>query len=460
MSAVIPSRAEELRRIPLTQLVESRTNPRTVFERTGLDELAASIKAQGIIEPLVVRPRVVTSINDFPFEIVAGARRFRAAKLAKAIEVPAIVRQLSNDEVLKIQLIENLQREGMTPLEEARGYQRLRDEAKQTVEQIAAGVGKSNEHIYARLKLLALDAKPAQALAAGKISAEHGVLLARLPAKDQEIGLARVTDQHNPMNVRRLRDWVKERDDVNKTQQRVEGEISAARAKGEKVVKLLRHAGATPYTNGALSADKYTLAGKAKCKHLARGFYLENQLNGRGYSSRYEGSSTLVCTSPATCPAHKPKTVTAKRSPAEISYARQRRAEEVKRRADQLGEGRAIAALIAKVRGGMGAGKHELQLIVGGLLSRLWSDNARLICQRRGWEPKKRQYGNPNYEPPIAEFIGKASVRDLVRLGVEMAVMSDGKLMTEASRRYKINVAGFRRKALTELKAKTKKVKK
>jgi len=110
--------------LPLLTLVESPTNPRTVFE--GLDELAASIKAQDVIEPIVVRPHNGAATRH-AYEIVAGARRFRAAQLAGLKDIPAVVRDYDDAQVLEVQIVENLQRQDITPLDEARGFKRLVD---------------------------------------------------------------------------------------------------------------------------------------------------------------------------------------------------------------------------------------------------------------------------------------------------------------------------------------------
>lgn len=441
MAAVIPS-ADALRRIPLNLLVESKTNPRTVFEPGALGELAASIKTQGIIEPLVVRP-VQQHMKPDHFEIVAGARRFRAAKLAKALEVPAIVRPLSDEQALAIQLVENLQREDMTPLDEARGYQRLKTEVKLSVEDIARQVGKSNEHVYARLKLLDLDAKPAKALAEGKISAEHGVLLARLPVKDQATGLARVTDQHNPMNVKRLREWVKERDDDNKTQQRVQGEIAVARAKGEKVVTLLRQSGNAHGGVGVLGTDKYALAGKAKCKHLARGFYLEHKWVGHARQWLYEGGSTLVCTSPATCSTHKPKHAPAAKR--RVKSAAEKAAE-LREHAQERADALATAQVVDRVNGLNAA---DLKLVATAFAKSIGHDVATAVIRRRGWKISGWNLGDG-----IARQAQTMNLAQLQGLLVEFAIGSEPRLLKPFAKSLRIDLKKIERRCLAELKAK------
>src|ERR1035437_716908 len=116
----IASANTESRPLPLSVLTESKTNPRRLFEDSALNELAASIRSQGILSPLLVRP-----LTDRSFEIVAGARRYRAAHLAEAETVPVRIVNLTDAEALEAQLIENLQRRDVHPLEEAQGFRAL-----------------------------------------------------------------------------------------------------------------------------------------------------------------------------------------------------------------------------------------------------------------------------------------------------------------------------------------------
>ena len=131
--------ATEYRNLPLAVLTESATNPRRIFEDSALKELAESIRSQGVLSPLLVRP-----LTDQSFEIVAGARRYRAAQMAEAPTVPVRIVNLTDAEALEAQLIENLQRRDVHPLEEAQGFKALLnlEDPKYSIEQIAAKVGK------------------------------------------------------------------------------------------------------------------------------------------------------------------------------------------------------------------------------------------------------------------------------------------------------------------------------
>lgn len=170
--------------VPITEISESPLNPRKHFEPTQLAELASSIKSVGIVEPLVVRPNGKAG----RFEIVAGARRFRAAKLAALEEVPILVRELSDDQVLELMVIENNQRDDLDPIEEAAGYSALitSNPAKYSAAFIAERIGRSEKYVWDRMKLLDLIPEARQHLEHGRITAGHAILIARLKPKDQE----------------------------------------------------------------------------------------------------------------------------------------------------------------------------------------------------------------------------------------------------------------------------------
>jgi ParB family chromosome partitioning protein len=165
--------------IAIDQLFESKTNPRLTFDQTKLEELAASIKHHGLIQPIVVRPK------GNGFEVVAGARRFRASQLAEEFSVPAHIKELNDAEAIEWQLVENSQRVDVHPYEEARGFQRLLDVPGYDVAALVEKSGKSASHIYARLSLLQLIPKVAEAFVQERITASHANLIARLPQEHQ-----------------------------------------------------------------------------------------------------------------------------------------------------------------------------------------------------------------------------------------------------------------------------------
>jgi ParB family chromosome partitioning protein len=159
---------ESLRLVPIEHIHPNPRNPRKTFATEELQELAQSIRDKGLLQPLVVRPRA-----DGEFEIVAGERRWRAAQLASQHELPVLVRELTDSETLEIALIENIQREDLNPLEEARAYSELMEHFSYTQQQLAASVGKSRSHIANTLRLLTLPATVRTYIEQGKLTAGH-----------------------------------------------------------------------------------------------------------------------------------------------------------------------------------------------------------------------------------------------------------------------------------------------
>lgn len=173
----------DVRAIALSLLIPSHTEAQAArrkhFDKAALQQLADSIKSAGLLNPILVRP------SGASFEIVAGERRFQAAKLAELDEVLVSVRDLSDDQVLELQLIENLQREGLHELHEAEGYEQLRKRGM-SADEIAEKVGRSREYVYGRMKLLALSKDARAAFYDGKLNASTALLIARIPNEKQQ----------------------------------------------------------------------------------------------------------------------------------------------------------------------------------------------------------------------------------------------------------------------------------
>ena len=216
--SIVDTTAAEYRNLPLALLTESTTNPRRIFEENGLRELAETIRSQGVLSPLLVRP-----LNERSFEIVFGARRYRAAQMADAETVPVRIKQMSDAEVLEAQLIENLQRRDVHPMEEANGFRALLnlEEPKYSVEQIAAKTGKSPVYVAGRLKLTELVPVVVEAFYREEIGVGHALLLAKLPADKQEAALTACFQEewsasrdrkakHILLPVRNLHSWIEQ----------------------------------------------------------------------------------------------------------------------------------------------------------------------------------------------------------------------------------------------------------
>jgi ParB family chromosome partitioning protein len=179
--------ATEYRDLPLAMLTESPTNPRRIFEDDALKEMAETVRDKGVYQPLLVRP-----LGERNFEIVFGARRYRAAQLAEVATVPVRIKHMSDAEVLEAQLIENLQRRDVHPLEEANGFRALLnlEEPKYSIEQIAAKTGKSPVYVATRLRLTELVPVVVEAFYREEIGVGHALLLAKLQPGRQEQALA------------------------------------------------------------------------------------------------------------------------------------------------------------------------------------------------------------------------------------------------------------------------------
>jgi ParB family chromosome partitioning protein len=178
----------ELQTLPAAELQPGKYQPRTRMDPGSLEELAASIKSQGVMQPILVRP-IGAMFDAKRYEIIAGERRWRAAQLAGLNEVPCLVREIPDEAALAMSLIENIQREDLNPLEEAAGIQRLIDEFSMTHQQAADAVGRSRPAASNLLRLLQLAPPVQELLMAGDIDMGHARALLPLDGAAQ-VGLA------------------------------------------------------------------------------------------------------------------------------------------------------------------------------------------------------------------------------------------------------------------------------
>ncbi len=194
LSSMNENSTEETRKLALTQLIPGKHQPRKYFDSAALGELAVSIKNQGIIQPLLVR-----QLPGMPqrYEIVAGERRWRAAKLAGLTEVPVIVTEYSDKEAMTVALVENLQREDLNPLEEAEALQALREAHGLSQEALAEQLGKSRSAVANALRLLQLSPSIQEGLIRGDLTAGHARALLSVADMSLRAELyAAIIDQH------------------------------------------------------------------------------------------------------------------------------------------------------------------------------------------------------------------------------------------------------------------------
>lgn len=190
---------EEIELVKIDELRSNPYQPRKVFDEEALQELAASIKEHGVFQPIIIKK----SIKGY--EIIAGERRVKASKMAGLEEIPAIVRDFSDNEMMEIALLENLQRENLNAIEESTAYKKLLETLSLTQEELAKRLGKSRSHITNMLGLLTLPEEVQTALSNKELTMGHARIISKLENKEQQIALTnRVKDEG--LSVRQLED--------------------------------------------------------------------------------------------------------------------------------------------------------------------------------------------------------------------------------------------------------------
>lgn len=186
----VSSEDNTIRDLEISQIKPSQYQPRRTFAPDQLTELAQSLAKNGLLQPIVVR-----QVGAQQYEIIAGERRFRAAQQLKWTTIPALVRNYSDQQSASLALIENLQRQDLNPIEEARAYKKLAAMNNLRQEDLASQLGKSQSYIANKLRLLKLDATVQQALIAGQITPRHGRALVSLTASQQQTALHKILQQ-------------------------------------------------------------------------------------------------------------------------------------------------------------------------------------------------------------------------------------------------------------------------
>lgn len=217
--AAVSSGVETIR---ISLIEPDRNQPRKKFDDTALAQLAENIGQHGVLQPILVR-----KVGDERYMIVAGERRWRAARLAGVTEIPAIVREFSDSETAQIALIENIQREDLTPLEEAEAYKRLSDDFNMTQEEIAKMVGKSRAAISNSVRLLKLCDEVKEGLENGLITTGHAKILCGIDDEEtQKLFYKQASD--NNMTVRQFEEYITKHNSENKEKSEKKSEKSSA----------------------------------------------------------------------------------------------------------------------------------------------------------------------------------------------------------------------------------------
>lgn len=197
--AVVSGAMDNVRVIDRVLLVANPNQPRQTFTDQEIEELCASIKTHGVLQPILVRPIPSTD----KYEIVAGERRYRAATKAELSQVPVIIKEMSNREALEVAIVENVQRQNLSPLEEAKSYQRLMDEFSMTAQEISEKVGKDRASIANIVRVLKLPEVVQEMLNEGRITLGHAKAILTVKEPSAQIGLAKKVEEER-LSVRAL----------------------------------------------------------------------------------------------------------------------------------------------------------------------------------------------------------------------------------------------------------------
>ena len=208
----------QLKQIDVTQLKRGTYQPRRFINEQDLQELAASIKKHGVMQPIVIRP---VDDEDFAYEIIAGERRWRAAQLAGLTEIPAIVRDLTDQVAIALALIENIQRQDLNPIDQALALQRFHEEFGLSHQEIADTVGKARTTVSNLLRLLSLEEEIKELMQQGQIDMGHARAILTMKAKDQ-LQIAKIVTEKS-LSVRQteqlVRDWNEPKQEKSKDPQ-------------------------------------------------------------------------------------------------------------------------------------------------------------------------------------------------------------------------------------------------
>ena len=452
--------ASSVQEIPLSQISESKSNPRRQFDEKKLAELADNIKQHGVIQAILVRP-----IGADRFEVVAGTRRYRASKLAGHKTIPATVRELSDTECLELQLIENLQRTDVHELDEAQGYSALMQLQPNayTVETLATKIGKSQAYVYGRLRLLALVPEARQAFYEGKLTVAHAFELARLQPNDQQRALLECFPQHRTsaavlrdkkaeaaVTVRDLRQWIEHEVHLDLTNAPFDPEDEALVPKAGACVRCPKRTGNNPLLfpevrQKSICTDRDCYRAKVEALVQLRAKPLEEkgekpvrisqasswQLNGHTKDVLVEGQF-LRLKSKGECPSAKPAVLIDGKGGGTIFYickdekcpvhsratryqpTPQERAKRLKELLTEHIEKQSRLRILDAIRKKFpqSLARADVETIALDYFRRLGHDNHRRMCRVYGWQEKKSKtsWGATAVD---YEKIGAAAIRTM-----------------------------------------------
>jgi len=494
---------------PLESIAPSKTNPRKHFDQGDLEELAKSIAEKGVIQPIVVRPHPQETIK-LRWEIVAGERRYRASRIAGASTILVIARDLDDKAMLEIQVIENLQRVDVHPLDEAIGFKQLMELHGYTADTLAAKVGKSESYIYSRLKLDDLIPAIQKLFTTDMITAGHAILIARLSPDEQKQVIDKDngllwennyrSDDNSVVSVRGLAAAIKQ-----------ELYLSLAKVPWKtNDTKLLPAAGpctTCPKRSGANPGLFAEIAEKdictdRQCYNQKLDLFVARQMENGGlvkvstdynkkdvpadtlkYGSYVDltyrndackfaqkaiiteghtrGTTLFICSNKE-CPKHFGRSS----SSSGDSYVRQEKARQKKKQAESERRARIFRAVMDKAPKKLE--RADLELIAKSSWKRLMNETQRVVMKvHGGLEPQKSQHGF-ECDKPAYKFIEAATDAELVKfmlataLGPDLSVnayaeTAKPEILLGIAKRLKVNVDKISAELNAELKAKQKK---
>ena len=504
--------ATEYRDVSLALLIESTTNPRRTFEEESLKELAESIRSQGVLSPLLVRP-----ITERGFEIVFGARRYRAAQMADAATVPVRIKNLTDAEALEAQLIENLQRRDVHPMEEAEGFKRLLDfdDPKYSIEQIAAKTGKTPAYVAQRLKLTELSEPAVEAFYREEIGVGHALLLAKLPADRQTEALAACFKEDWSaggkkakrilLPVRSLQFWIEtnvllllkeapfdKRDahlvaiagscadcskrtghnkllfsdlgkqdactDATCYQAKVDAHVATTLAAKPKLVQISTAYGQQAEGSPVLPRNKYTALAEEKPRNkeeAQRPEYKTCKFTTDAIITEGSGKGTThkVCANPE-CPVHHPKKKPSREDEAWKAQQDKQRTEQAIANATGL---RVLAAVSAAVP--VRLLKRDLAFVLEKLVSLMDEPRLEMLARQHGIRQKRDDGG---VGKTLATFLRRADESTLSRLLVQTGILlaasrtNPASVLKDAAATYKVDTDAITAKVKQEFAAKAK----
>lgn len=514
--ATVPAVGEgqaEFRLVLPSDLTESKTNPRRHADAKAFADLVSSVREHGVLVPLLVRPT-----RNGSFEIVAGARRYRAAKEVGVDSIPVRVRDLTDTQALEIQVIENLQREDVHPLDEATGYQALMKRAGYDVPAIAAKVGKSVSYVYQRLKLAELIEPLKKAFLEDRITAGHAILLARLQSEHQRQAQRECLEDrysNQMLSVRGLADWIQsnilldlsgapwKKDDAELVptagpcttcpkrtgnqpalfpevkkgdvctdptcfaakmaafMERKAGELTAD---GQKPWRLIEgYAGdydeqTALLKSGAKAAREWVAAKEGSCKHARPSLLV---------TGKRRGQIVTACAEPRCTTHHGASGVgRMERSAQALAQGRRRNKAlwiqtETRKRIFEAVRSKAPAPLA----------RADLEAVAWAFYKRLYHDLKKRLFTVWGLEPVKQQYGG-NYDTPVRARLEKFSQAELTQFLMDLSLAPDLEVhpwhsepataIRAAAARYRINVKAIEKEvaSVAEARFKPKKARK